>query len=208
MPPAPSGPRISYWPMRLDGRSDMKRGLAAGILLAQTLSPSARAVINISRSLTQSEVAQVLAATREALAGRTVRMSYQPGGPGPEMLMAADGRPRFVRTVSGYASWSGWTSSQPGSIATTTRQESRGTATEVTEFTRRPVRRCDGSPADGELVIEYRNEDERGWMARARTRTPTEFAATIFDMLTGAAASESGERRQFGGRWARAFAAP
>jgi hypothetical protein len=177
--------------------------VTAAALAAQTLNPSPRAVIGLSRSLVQAEVAQVLAAARAAMAGRTLRMSYQPGGPGPELLMDADGRPHVVRAVSGYTSWSGWASN--GSTGT---REQHVDVTEVTEFTRREAQRCDGSAAGGELVVEYRNENEKGWTAKARVRTAREFASTIFDMLTGAAVVESGARQSIENRDARAFVAP
>jgi hypothetical protein len=145
---------------------------------AQTLNPAPRAVIAQTRSLTQAEVVQILAAARDAVAGRTFKLSYKPDGPGPQVLMAANGRPRFVRS-----------------------------GTDLTEFTGRPARRCDGAPADGELVIEYRNPNDRGWIATARTRTPIEFATPVFDVLTGAIAVESGDVKTVGDRRARAFVA-
>jgi hypothetical protein len=175
---------------------------------AQTLNPSARTIVAQSRTLTQAEVAQVVGAARDAIAGRTFKLSYQPGGPGPEVLMAANGRPRFVRTVSGYTSWSGSSRGSSSGGTSTTSRETQANAREITEFTGRPARRCDGSATDGELVIEYRNEDQRGWTAKARTRTPMEFAAPVFDILTGVVAVEDGAAKTIGDRRARAFVAP
>jgi hypothetical protein len=63
------------------------------VAAAQTLNPPARAVAAQGRPLTQAEVAQVVGAARNAIAGRTFRLSYQPGGPGPEVLMGSTGRP-------------------------------------------------------------------------------------------------------------------
>lgn len=173
-------------------------------LTAQTLNPPARAIVNTPRALGPAEVAQVLAEARVAISGKTFKLSFRSGGPGPELLMGPDGRPRFVRGVSGYTSWSA--SAVNGS--TTTSREYHANVTELTEFTRRAARRCDGQPAEGELVIDYRNENEKGWTAKARTRTQMEFATPVFDMLTGAIAAESGGRRHVGDRWARAFVAP
>jgi len=170
---------------------------------AQTLNHPVRTIAAQSRPLTQAEVAQVLGAVRDAIAGRTLRLSYQPGGPGPEVLMASNGRPRFVRTVSGYTSWSG--ASRNGT--TTTTRGDHANVREVTEFTGRPARRCDGAAADGELVIEYHNENERGWTAKARSRSQMELGTPIFDLLAGVTAVESGEFRQIGDRRARAFVA-
>ena len=70
------------------------------------------------------------------------------------------------------------------------------------------ARRCNGTAAEGELVIEYRNENEQGWTAKARTRTTMEFAASVFDMLTGVVTVEDGAVNTIGDRQARAFVAP
>jgi hypothetical protein len=170
---------------------------------AQTLNPPARAIVTQSRALTQAEMAQVLAAARDAVAGRTLKLSYQPDGPGPEVLMSTNGRPRFVRTVSGYTSWAGASNNGTGTMT----REYHANVQEITEFTGRPARRCDGSAADGELVIEYHNENARGWTAKARSRSEREFATPIFDLLAGVTAVKSGEFRQIGDRRARAFVA-
>jgi hypothetical protein len=70
--------------------------------LAQVLNPPARDFLNTNRPLQPAEIAAVLAATRVAISGKTCRLSYVPNGPGPEVLMGANGRPRFMRTTSGY----------------------------------------------------------------------------------------------------------
>jgi hypothetical protein len=181
--------------------------LAAGALVVpgQTLNPGARTIVTQSRALTQAEIAQVLTAVRTALAGRTFRLSYQPGGPGPEILMAEDGRPRIVRTVSGYTSWSAVTSN--GAPPTTTR-EYHPNVQDVTEFTQQPARRCDGSPINGEFVVEYRNDNEHGWTAKARSRTNMEIGAPIFDLLTAVTPVNDAGIKKLGDRGARAFVAP
>jgi hypothetical protein len=175
-----------------------------GVAAAQTLNPPARAVATQRRPLTQAEVAQVLGAARNAIAGRTFRLSYQPGGPGPEVLMGSTGRPRFVRSVSGYTSWSG----ASGNGTTTTAREYHANVRDVTDFTGRPARRCDGAAADGELVIEYRNENEQGWTAQARMRTSMEFGASVWDMLAGVVAVEDGAMKTIADRQARSVVAP
>jgi hypothetical protein len=69
--------------------------------LSQAVNPSARDLLNTDRPLQPAEIAVVLAATRAAVSGKTCRRSYVPNGPGPEVLMGANGRPRFVRAISG-----------------------------------------------------------------------------------------------------------
>src|SRR6185295_3463245 len=77
------------------------------------------------------------------------------------------------------------------------------------DYTGRPARRCDGSVEPGELVIEYEHRrSTNAWTAKARARTLMEVGAPIFDALSGVTRVESGERKQIGGRWARAFRAP
>ena len=76
-------------------------------LLSQALDPAARDILNADRPLQPAETTVVLAATRDALSGKTLRLSYVPNGPGPEVLMGTNGRPRFLRAVSGYDYQSG-----------------------------------------------------------------------------------------------------
>ena len=68
---------------------------------SQTIAPSPADLLKTSRPLVAAEIPPVLAAVRSVLAGKTLKLSYVPEGPGPEVTMAADGRPRFVRAVSG-----------------------------------------------------------------------------------------------------------
>ena len=70
--------------------------------LSQALYPPARDILNAERLLQPTETAAVLAAVREAISGKTFRLSYVANGPGPEVLMGTNGRPRFVRAISGY----------------------------------------------------------------------------------------------------------
>jgi hypothetical protein len=53
---------------------------------SQVLNSSARDILNTGRTLQPAEIAVVLAATREAVSGKTLRLSYVPNGPGPEVL--------------------------------------------------------------------------------------------------------------------------
>jgi hypothetical protein len=181
-------------------------------LPSQTLDAPARAALNTARPLQPAEIAIVLAAARDAVAGKTCRLSYAPDGPGPEVLIGANGWPRFVRATSGrdYVSSASSSSFANGSGVTTQSQQ-RGHVDVVTftEYTGRSARKCDGTAVDGDLVIEYEHKSsDNRWTVTARTRAPHEFAAPLFDMLAGVIPAESGDRRSFGDRVGRALVAP
>jgi hypothetical protein len=180
---------------------------------AQRLNPSARELLNSPRQLLAAEIPVILDAVRAAAAGKTLRLAYAPGGPGPELLMASNGRPRFVRTTSGYDF--GGTSSRfsRGDDGSMTRSQSQQTGhvdlMTFTDYTGRPARKCDGTALDEEFVIEYeRRSPDNQWTAKARTRTPMEPLSPPFEMLDGTISLETGERRQIGDRMARALIAP
>jgi hypothetical protein len=159
---------------------------------AQAPNPSARDILTTARALQPAEIALVLAAVREAMSGKTLRLSYVPNGPGPEVLMAANGRPRFVRAESGYGS-------PGGHVRVIT----------FTEYTGRAARNCDGTSRNDELVIEYEHKStDNQWTVRARTRHRAEPLSPAFDILAGAVNVESGERRSFEDRVGRALVAP
>lgn len=175
---------------------------------SQALNPPARDILNTDRPLQPAEIAAVLAATRVALSGKACRLSYVPNGPGPDVLMGANGRPRFVRAISGYDYGSGGGGDGSGN-RTQFHQSGHVDVDTFTEYTGRSARKCDGTPLDDELVIEYEHKstDDR-WTVKARTRTLLEFAAPVFDMLAGITPVESGNRRSFDDRVGRALVAP
>lgn len=178
-------------------------------LVAQALNPSPRVLVNAARPLVAAEVAAVLTASRQAIDGKACRLSYGAGGPGPEVLMRSDGRPRFMRLASGVNVNSASISASGDGTATRRETQSRDDLINFIDYTGRPARRCDGSVEPGELVIEYEHRRSTNtWTAKARLRTPMEVGAPIFDALAGVTRVTSGERKQVGGRWARAFAAP
>lgn len=197
----------------MDVRIFMRLAFACAIatsVLAQTLNPSPREIVKTTRALAPAEIAVVLAAAREAVAGRAFKLSYVPGGMGPEVVIRADGRPRFERAVSGYNVTGGSASSSTtnGTTTTSTTTEQRHVdLTEFTHFTGETARACNGSPLSGELVVAYKNEG-KGWTATARLPTAHEFAAPLFDILAGVIPVESGGVKDIGGRAARAFVAP
>ena len=182
---------------------------ASATVPAQRLNPSARDILNADRPLQPAEIAIVLAAAREAISGKTCRLSYQPNGPGPELLMGTDGRPRFMRAVSGYNEGAGSVQFDGNGNGILSPPGRHVEVVTFTEYTRRAAIKCDGTPLRDELVIEYEHKstDER-WTAKTRTRNRMEVLAPVFNMLTGTTPVESGSRRSFGDRVGRALAAP
>ena len=159
---------------------------------SQALNPSARDILNTARTLLPAEIAVVLAGVREAIAGKTLQLSFVPNGPGPELLMGNNGRPRFIRAVSGHFDPNGHVD-----------------VVAFTDYTGRTARKCDGTTLSEELVIEYehKSSDSR-WTVKARRRARIEPFAPAFDLLTGDVALESGGRRAFEDRVGRALVAP
>lgn len=156
-------------------------------------------VVKTDRPLLPAEIAIVLASAREAVAFRTVRLSFAPDGPGPDIVFGPGGSRRMLRTTSGTT---GGIVNSDGSRATwQTMVET------IVDYTGRPARTCDGTEGRGQLVVEYTNTNGAGWKARARSETDHEIAAPILDMLSGALTVESGELRTFGDRRARAIVA-
>jgi hypothetical protein len=179
-------------------------------LLAQTVNPSARQLLNVERTLTTIEIAAVLGASRRALTSKTFRVSSAPRGRGPEVLMGPGGRPKTVRTTYGIEG--GFVGGTPGTASSTERRW-REDIVSIVDYTGRPARRCDGSAEQGEMVIEYeRRGTTNGWAATARRRADRDLGppglAPVLEMLRGAAPLTSGERRQMGDRRARAFVSP
>jgi hypothetical protein len=138
--------------------------VTASASAAQTLNPSAREVIRHSRALIDAGKAAVPAAARVAVDRHTFRLSYQPGGPGADIQMGADDKPRYIRMTSGE----------------------RGQADTVTflHYARLAARGCDGTTRPGELVREYENKGS-AWTVKARTRSALELADAAFDTLAG-----------------------
>jgi hypothetical protein len=162
--------------------------LVAATGLAQT-TPAARDIVKNSKPLSPAEIVVVLAAVREALAGKIYRLSYTPSSPGPLLSMGSDGRPRMMRTASGHDSPQG-----------------HEDVVNVTVYTRELAKRCDETNLGRKLVIEYEHTstDDR-WAVTARTRSASETFTPIFEMLTGDISTESGEIKRVGDHTARAL---
>jgi hypothetical protein len=184
---------------------------------SRTLSP--RELLDARRPLTAAEISSVLAASREALAGKTLRMSAGGIGRGPELLMRGDGQ--LARFRAHYSSVGGIVPSSGPSTRWTEE------TTRIIDYTGRPARSCDASPASaasaagtGELVIEYtwrRRSNEStpplGWAVVARSRDERDAGMPglipVFEMLRGLKNPAGDDIRQsFGNRSARGFAAP
>jgi hypothetical protein len=175
----------------------------------QLLNRPARDILNTDRALQPAEITAVLGATRAAVSGKTFRLSYVPNGPGPEVLMGANGRPHFMRATSGYDYTSGNAGVDGNGNRTQSQQSGHVDVVTFTDYTGRSAWKCDGAPLDAELVIEYEHKstDDR-WTVKARTRAVMEVAAPVFDMLAGVTPVESGNRRSFDNRVGRALIAP
>jgi hypothetical protein len=145
--------------------------------------------------LVAEDIADLLQASREALAYKSLRLSRSATGtPGAEYLMGPDGRPLMIRATSEGPDWRAFT---PGA-----RLEFQRDAITITNYTRRAALRCGGVLTAEEMVVEYRSAGDQ-WTATARLADPLEFTATVFAVLTGEAALADGGQRRILGRRTR-----
>jgi putative oxidoreductase len=203
--------------------------LVAGATLS-TLSPQAqgaslqpsplspRELLDAQRPLTSAEIASVFAASHEALAGKTFRLSAGVAS-GPQVLMGSAGLPARIRMkyglVSGIVPASGpsrqWTED----------------ITKIVDYTGRPARPCDGSTAaaagvtagagaTGELAIDYTyrvtsaDRQPPEWTVTALRRPEREagMPGLVFEMMRGVSSAgslASGDHQPIDGRSARGF---
>jgi hypothetical protein len=179
-------------------------------LVTQARNQSPRELLDAARPLTSAEIATILAASQNALTAKTFRLSFVGRGGGPDVLMGRAGQPKVIRWVFeggivGGVVFADGTSSRA--------VETHRRHTELTHYTGRPARHCDGSTEQGELVVQYKQDGSaNGWTATAGRRDAPDFGgagiAPVFEMLQGGGPITSGERRRIGGRWARAFISP
>jgi hypothetical protein len=183
--------------------------MAAGTLLSSPLAAqrsNTRAVRDRLASATPldaADIAEVLQASREALGYASFRFSMTPDDSGPEVLMAPDGRPLFLRTtdVSIVMWWSLQAQATPG-------RDARVEAVKLTHYTRHAIEYCDGAVGPGELVVEYEKRAGDEWMASLRQWRPaSEPFAQIFAMLSGELPLEDAGRTTVAGRQARGLRA-
>jgi hypothetical protein len=186
---------------------------AVPVVLAQTIDPSPRDLLNLARPLTSTEIATVLTELRHALTAATFRLSSAPDSRGTEVLMGPDGRPKMIQRVYSLVGGSVYGGSTPGSVTEPAQSRWHEDFTSVIDYTGRAARRCDGSTTPGEMVIEYEHRrSTNAWIATARNRNEGDVGgpgiAPVFQMVLGAGPIASGDRRQIGGRWARALVSP
>jgi len=163
------------------------------------------------RPIRADKIATVLKGVRAALAGkalRLVRPEDQSGNSLAEIVIGPHGVPQFMRRhlsydggmVSGVVGVGGTVDTPP--VITHFHVE----ADLINEFTGGPPRGCDGTPRTSEFIVEYRNEGH-GWTTTVKATRDLGYTAGAFDILTGALASEIGQRGFVGGRIARALVA-
>ena len=126
--------------------------------------------------------------------------------------MAPTGVPRLIRitsTMEGGIVFAG----APGGIAAPPPVHWIEQVTAITDYTGEPARRCDGSPASGEMVIEYEGRGATPvWTVSARARDARDVGgpgfAPVFAMLGGDGPIASGESGEIDGRRARSLVSP
>jgi hypothetical protein len=148
--------------------------------------------------LVPEEIAELLQASREALAYKSLRLSRsQTGSPGAEYLIGPDGRPVMVRAASDRPDWRAFTPAP--------RLEFQRDAITITNYTRRAAHHCNGTLSAEEMVIEYRSSGD-GWTVTARLADQVELDASVFAVVTGETALEDAGRRRILDRPVRGLA--
>lgn len=182
-------------------------------IAVQTTAPPVREALSSGRPLTPAEVAAALAAVHGTLQGKTFRLVSTKGADGPEVLMGGGGQPRTIRftfRVGGGIS-RGVTADGARVPVEPSRASDAFVESEITDYVG-AARRCDGAPADGEMVVRYsRRGGGSAWTASVHPRAPHDLGgpalASMFELLRGATAATGGDRRQIDGRPARALVA-
>jgi hypothetical protein len=184
--------------------------LLAVLLVALPQGPSASELARVPRPLATAEVDRLLDAMRRALDGKTLTVTFPGREDGPEFLMGPDGRPRFLRLhleIEGGIV-GGVVPGGPPPIETTYHIDE----TDVVDYTGIAARRCDGSAADGDLVITYHHDNTTGrWRATAGTRPDGHigpFTAPYADLLAGRVRASSPAPVDLNRGLSRGFTAP
>jgi hypothetical protein len=148
--------------------------------------------------LSDDEIAEVLQATRESMAYKSLRLSASPEGePGIEHLIGSDGRPLLIRSNGISADWR--------TLGQGVRLDFKGNIVSLTQYTRRAAARCDGTLTPDELVVEYRESANApgGWVATAHVRTADDTGGPAFAALTGQISLQDAGRSQLAARRVR-----
>ena len=188
------------------------KAIAFAVALAQAAaSQSPHELLRAARPLTSAEIATVLAASRDAIASKTLRLTSSLSGQGPELRMGPGGLPRMFKSVSTIqAGIVGGIA--PGDAVSPPSRQWIEEVTRFIDYTGGAVRRCGGSIEPGELVIDYERHGTEPWTATARARDVRDVGglgyASVFAMLRGVGSIESTEHEQVAGRWARVFVSP
>lgn len=161
----------------------MSTSISLIILIAWQALQSLTPLLRRNGDLTPDEIARVVSAARAAWSGRHFRVLglAHTGGPEMEMLMAEDGRPRYVF-------------------------QKKDELLLLENYTRRAARSCDGRPLSGELVIEYSSTNfGREWRADAYNLEAPDAFDPFYIMLDE---MTSGPLETIDGHLARAFIGP
>jgi hypothetical protein len=179
---------------------------AAAVAVGQSAGARLAAALRDPRPLTPAQIAATMSASRAAFAGKAFRWTTDlddaNGRAGAtEVLVGADGRPRFLRMNLAYeAGFVGGITGRGEPTVTHRQVEARI----VIEFTRQRARACGSSQSAGELIVEYRN-DGGGWTAAALPAPHPGFPAGVFEILGGTLPVSSGSLAEIGNRRGRAF---
>ena len=180
----------------------------AAIFVATHVSAQPQDLLKLQRLLTAVEIDTVVGGIRQALAGRTLRLVQivQKRGADSEILMGQAGMPHVIRLAyECIAVVNGECVASRVPPLSVPEQPERFVA--LIEHTGVLGRRCNGTLATGEMVIDYmQNLTTRKWTVTARERLSGEIAiARPLEMLKTAASLRSGENRFLGGRPVRAI---
>src|SRR5262245_1804420 len=123
---------------------------------------SMRARLADPRPMTPVEIARAIEATRTAVEGKAFRLMFGRAQTGAELLFGANGRVRFLRAGT-------------------------NNTIVLTDYGGQPARYCEGSPAPGELVLEYQQAGS-GWPVNVRHSTPVETLSPLYSLLSSVTA--------------------
>ena len=142
----------------------------AALCVATHVSAQPQNLLDLARPLTAAEIATVVSGIRQALTGRTLRLVQimQKRGADAEILMGQAGVPHVIRVayeciavVNGEC--------VAGRVPPLSVPERPERFVKLIEYTGIPGRRCNGTPATGEMAIEYLlNFNTQKWSVTVR----------------------------------------